>query len=351
MKNTNENIKLILAKYLEGNADVNESRIAEEYLLYHPDVMEKFAQEQSLTLFPPKTKEKHNLSAFKTAADYDEGQFMLLAAAAAEGDLTADILSDFKAAMDASPEKTLIAHEFLNLKLKPKAEDWKGKKKALHTSPFVVAVRKTTAVILSAAAIITAVIMLSPALFREFSPDSKSLSMAVREIPKNEAVISVAKEKQIIPQPVTPVQTVNKQVLTVSYKSETTIEPPRTVAEAAYDREVLSAITTSEALLPRITSTNQPYIASIKTNNTNPLYSRPLYDNWMINGLANVALAITDDKKNKDPYVIAGEGIKEINKLLGWKIQFEKVLNTEGEVSALSFQSKLLSFSAPVKNK
>ena len=33
------------------------------------------------------------------------------------------------------------------------------------------------------------------------------------------------------------------------------------------------------------------------------------------------------------------------------KIEFEKVLNTEGEVSALSFQSKLLSFSAPVKNK
>ena len=56
MKNTNENIKLILAKYLEGNADLNESRIAEEYLLYHPEIMEKFAEEQSLLLTPPRAK-------------------------------------------------------------------------------------------------------------------------------------------------------------------------------------------------------------------------------------------------------------------------------------------------------
>ena len=54
---------------------------------------------------------------------------------------------------------------------------------------------------------------------------------------------------------------------------------------------------------------------------------------------------------NSSLKVVLTEMIEEINKLLGWKIQFEKVLNTEGEVSALSFQSKLLSFSAPVKNK
>src|SRR5512145_740835 len=112
MKNGLENIKYILEKYFLGNDTDDERKVAEEYLLSHPEIMEEFAKSRRLKLNPPDTEEDHIFLKYRSAAEYDDQQFLLLAAAAAEGDLSPELSADFAAVIKAHPEQSAIAAEF-----------------------------------------------------------------------------------------------------------------------------------------------------------------------------------------------------------------------------------------------
>lgn len=347
MNNGLGNIKNILEKYFLGNDTDDERKVAEEYLLSHPEIMEEFAKSRSLKLNPGNTEEDHIFLKYRSAAEYDDQQFLLLAAAAAEGDLSPEFSADFEAVIKAHPEKRVLAAEFSNLKLKPQNDEWTGKSKMLHTVPLASSTRKVLALGLSVAAVITAILLFNPAISKETLSPVQSLSMAGKETPKE---LNTEKEF-FIAKPFT-VKT-NSAVALVPYTEMNlaVVEPPRILPQIVYERESVAAISTGPSLFPRLASGESQYIAAMSFNEANPVKTKRITDNWMVNGLANVAMAIADDSKLRDPYNVAGAGIKEINKLLGWDMQLEKEIGANGEVKALSFQSGLLSFSAPVKNK
>jgi len=347
MKNGLENIKNILEKYFHGSDTDDERKVAEEYLLSHPEIMEEFAKNRNLKLNPPDREEDHIFLKYRSAAEYDDQQFLLLAAAAAEGDLSAELSADFYAVIKAHPEKSVLASEFSNLKLKPQDDEWTGKSKMLHTVPLASSTRKVLALALSVAAVITAILLFNPAISKETLSPVQSLSMAGKEIPKEPIV-----EKEFFITEPFSVKT-NSAITIVPYTkiSEAVIEPTRLLPQVVSEREAVTAISTGPSLLPRLAAGEPQYIAVMSFNEVDPAKTKRITDNWMVNGLANVAMAFADDSKLRDPYNVAGAGIKEINKLLGWDMQLQKEIDANGEVKALSFQSGLLSFSTPIKNK
>ncbi len=163
MKNGFENIKDLLSRYFEGIADDSERNRAEEYLLAHPEVMDKYEEIWGLRLHPLDESADFPGILLKSPEEFDDNQFLLLAAAAEEGDLSPESLSDFKSILESSPEKQTIVGEFHDLKLRPENDRWSGRNRMLHTTPVMYAVRRGVAVTLAAAAVLTAVLFIRPA--------------------------------------------------------------------------------------------------------------------------------------------------------------------------------------------
>lgn len=347
MNNGLENIKNILEKYFHGSDTDDERKVAEEYLLSHPEIMEEFTENRNLKLYPGDKEEDHIFLKYRSAAEYDDQQFMLLSAAAAEGDLSPELSADFYAVIKAHPEKSALAGEFSNLKLKPKNDEWTGKSKMLHTVPLASSTRKVLALTLSVAAVITAILLFNPVISKETLSPVQSLSMAGKEKPKELS----SETEFFIAEPFSA--KTNSVITTVPYTgmNVAVIEPLPILPQVVYEREAVKAISTGPSLFPRLAAGEPQYIAVMSFNEVTPVKTKRITDNWMVNGLANVAMAMADDSKLRDPYNVAGAGIKEINKLLGWDMQLQKEIDANGEVKALSFQSGLLSFTAPIKNK
>jgi hypothetical protein len=345
MKNGLENIKEILSKYFEGNADEEERKRAEAYLISHPEMMENFEDIWNLRLNPFSESADIPGRLLRDLSDLDDNQILLLAAAAEEGDLSSESLSDLDAILESAPGKKSIIAGFHNLKLKPLDDRWHGRNRMLRTTPGMLAFRKGVIVTLAAAAMLTAVLFLGPAQNDIMTPAGQALSLA-----KNSDV-----HKKItggkIAEKITPV------MASPSITSAVTNKTPRKKA-------VISPIT-KEKILPEKEETIEvndnpaklPQIAYVEPALKNPEQAILISDlktvessgNWMLNGISAVASALGIEDKPKDSFTVAGEGIKGINKLLGWNMRLEKETGTSGELLAVNFKSDLLSFSKPVK--
>ena len=66
-------------------------------------------------------------------------------------------------------------------------------------------------------------------------------------------------------------------------------------------------------------------------------------------GIAGLSKSIKKEKTPVDGYVIARSCIKGINSVFGSDMELEKVVSAAGDTVAVSFNSSLLSFSAPVR--
>jgi hypothetical protein len=72
-------------------------------------------------------------------------------------------------------------------------------------------------------------------------------------------------------------------------------------------------------------------------------------ENWLMKGIAGLSKSGKKEKTPVDGYVIARSCIKGINSVFGSDMELEKVVSAAGDTVAVSFNSSLLSFSAPVR--
>ena len=72
-------------------------------------------------------------------------------------------------------------------------------------------------------------------------------------------------------------------------------------------------------------------------------------ENWLVKGFAGLSKTIKKEKTPVDGYVIAKSCIKGINSVFGSDMELEKIVSAAGDTVAVSFNSSLLSFSAPVR--
>jgi hypothetical protein len=345
MKNGFENIKDLLSRYFEGIADGSERNRAEEYLLAHPEVMDKYEEIWGLRLHPLDESADFPGILLKSPEEFDDNQFLLLAAAAEEGDLSSESLSDFKSILESSPEKQNIVAEFHDLKLRPENDSWSDRNRMLHTTPVMFAVRRGVAVTLAAAAVLTTVLFIRPAKDDIIEQAGQSVALVNKgSTPTNET------GKKISEQPST---VINIPVVTATrtYKTEnkTTLIVTTTQENIIREKEDLIALNNRSGIIPQIIMIEQPAIILQQINPVSVDALKEDKGNWMLNGLNSIASVFGKKGKPIDSFALAGEGIKEINKLLGWNMALERETGASGEVEAFNFSSNLLSFSKSAK--
>lgn len=346
MKNGFENIKEILSKYFEGNADEEERKMAEEYLMAHNDVMEKFEDIWSLRLNPVSESTDFPGILLRNHADFDDNQLLLLAAAAEEGDLSSESRSDLDTILESAPGKKNIIASFHNLKLKPLDDRWQGKNRMLQTTPGIIALRKGVIVTLAAAAMLTAVLFLGPVKNDIMQPAGQAVSIA-----KNNDGQKKIPEKKIPEQASTVIAS---QLITPSVATKKLILVKNAVNPISQEifiteKEKIIEIEGNPAEIPQIAYVESSIKCSLIASSISSPITGEVSGNWMLNGISAVASALGFEDKPKDSFTVAGEGIKEINKLLGWNMRLEKETGAGGEMLAVNFSSNLLSFSKPVK--
>mgnify|MGYP006919272820 CR=1 FL=1 len=125
-------------------------------------------------------------------------------------------------------------------------------------------------------------------------------------------------------------------------------------AAEAFPAERERVIVLADAISEQPRFENRPGLSPVKQAPVSYAVSTiqtqaPGKENWMVKGISNVASLVAGIRKPETTFDIAHQGITEINKLLGWNMQLQKVSAADGEKSIITFRSDLVGFSKPVK--
>lgn len=347
MKNGKVNIEDILSRYFEGAADKIESKTAEEYLLLHPEAMDSFEEKWNLKLDPYNDITDIQELLFKSASDLSDDQIMLISAAAAEGDLTEEALYDYESVLREGSDKRALISDFRNLRLKPFNDRFKHKTRLLKTTPLMASLKRGLVYSLAAAAVIVLLIVSKP--FSWKAVDRSGIKTFLAETGEKQTVVTKDQRQQseIIIQP----------SFTVSKIKNAPIEKNRPVANTGNTippvQEIPAKITsaTTMAVIPRIALSESVNPVKIAAKSFVTVPEKVKTENWIIKGISRTVSALASIKKPANSYEIADQGIKEINKLLGWSMQLQKETAADGEKQIITFRSDLLDFSTPLKKK
>ncbi len=348
MENGRIHIEEILERYFEGTAGKSEVKMAEDYLLMHPEYMEAFEDRWNLRLEEQENEFFPEEILYKSFSDLDEGQMMLLAAAAAEGDISSEETTAlFESINDRFPGKISVS-DFKNLKLKPFNEGFRHKSRLLKVNPMARSLRRGAISMLAAAAVITIFIISAPLSRKETNNIIPATYVAASVTKHTTGAEAIQGKSMAVFQPS------GKSPERRPLRSETRPAPAETVS-AEVITETVTAIDLSERqpLIPTIASSGdvRPVLAyaNVMAGENKPLNATK--ENWMIKGLTGAISSISNFGKADDKFEIADKSIKEINKLLGWNMQLEKVAAADGDREAITFRSDLVSFSKPIKKK
>jgi hypothetical protein len=291
-------------------------------------------------LTPPDDRYPSPDNLFRSAGDLTDAQFDLLAAAWSENALPDDSFAEMEALFASDPAKKAYAESFGQLHLRPFDDKWNGIHELLRTTPTAKIIRRVWITMLAAAAVVLAFLVLGP-----FTDKQTSITAPVSfpEVAMAPEVIksspSVVKEK--MPGPLAAVKTTSvtivKEVLPASDPEQHVKANPVTVS-ARTEMPAITAGIDSRKLL----TVNYSKIPAM-TN------SPEKEENWLVKGFAGLSKTIKKEKTPVYGYNIAKSCIKGINSVFGSDMELEKIVSAAGDTVAVSFNSSLLSFSAPVR--
>ena len=342
------NIEEILDRYFEGTAGKSETKMAEDYLLMHPEYMEAFEEKWNLKLEQQENESFPEEILYKSSSDLDPEQMMLLAASAAEGDMSAEeITALFETINNSCPGKISLS-DFKSLRLKPFNEGFRYKNRLLKINPLTRTIRRGVIYVLAAAAVITIFIISAP-FSRKTADNISPATYVAAAVTKKTGTTEVSGSRSA-----EAVQPSVKNSEKIQARSETRPLAAETIpAGLITETETTIDLSEKQAIMPAIAASGdvRPVMTyvNVMTAGNKPLPATK--ENWMIKGLTGAIAGISNFRKTDDSFEIADKSIKEINKLLGWNMQLEKVAAADGDREAISFRSDLVSFSKPLKKK
>lgn len=291
-------------------------------------------------LTPPDDRYPSSDNLFRSANDLTDDQFDLLAAAWSENALPDESLAEMEALFASDPSKKAYAEKFGQLHLRPLDDEWKGKNALLRTTPTAKIIRRAYLVTLAAAAVAFVLLTLKP--FAEKQPAIQapvsSPEVALVSEPIETAPLALKEE---MPE---PVAAVTKTSVTSEKK-----ELPATEREQVI--KITPVIVRASTETPVITAgINARKLLAVKLNEIpTSLYIPEREENWIMKGIAGLSHALRKEKTPVDGYLIAKSCINGINSVFGSEMELEKVISKNGETVGVTFNSSLLSFSAPVR--
>jgi hypothetical protein len=351
------NYEIWLIDLLEGNLSEKEAEVVTIFLKMNPDIREEFDNLSSSTLELPKEVFQNKKKIQKLVADIPESQFEILCAAYVENDLQAESKAELHKIADSARERMRTFKLISRTKLIPPSIVYKHKNLLLRTTPLQRVIR-LAAIGLSSAAAITLFVIIFLAESRSLKDNSGNSAQVFPAYTKlKEQYFEIRAENAIRVYPKGIVPKEKRYIPVPTFTSELS-QSDTTQTNA---REVLLADVQISPLPPvAINRTadfglGEDYTSSlIALNNTVTL--PPDMDD-----MSNVGRFITKIFREKilrekvasetplKGYEIAEAGVAGLNLLFGWEMALNEKNDENGELTSVSFSSKILKFNAPVK--
>ncbi len=291
-------------------------------------------------LIPPDDRYPSPGKLFRSANDLTDDQFDLLAAAWSENALPDDNLAEMEEMFVSDPGKKAYAENYSKLRLRPFNEKWDGLHTLLRTTPAAKIIRRVSRTILAAAAVILAFLILWPVMKRDTAITGHGSFPEVAMAPEAAEKTPMGLKEEIPD----PAVAVTKTSVTIEKKELPAAEQEQIVKIAPV---TVSARTAAPVITAAINSRD---LLALKLNDIPASVNIPAKEeNWIRKGISGLSKTTKKEKTPVDGYVIAKTCIKGINSVFGSDIGLEKIISEEGDTVGVSFNSSLLSFSAPVR--
>lgn len=351
------NYEIWLIDLLEGNLSAKEAEEVTRFIEMNPDIREEFDDLKSPSPELRSDVFKNKKAIRKSVTDIHESQFELLCAAYLENDLQPESKAELLEMVNSAPEKKRTFALMNRTRLMPLPIVFKHKNLLIRTTPLQRFYRLAAIGLSSAAAIALFVIIFPGTLHilknnagnsAQIYPDYPDLKTQFFEIRSGSPIRVynhgiLQKEKSSVPVKI--------------YISE--LSPPDTsqtnTAEISTPDIPVSAVSAVMVNLKADLVLPESYPSSLVPSNITYTI-KPDFDH-----MSNVERFVTKlfrekilrkDVAAETPlkgYEIAEAGVAGLNLLFGWEMALNEKNDENGELTSVSFSSKILKFNAPVK--
>jgi len=364
MKINRSNYELYFMDYLDGNLSDQEIRMLEDFLLINQDLRNELEGTEKIVLSPEKIvfKEKEFLKKQDLSLPVNENNFEDFCIAEAEGDLSSRQQSELIKFTQAHPGSEKIVEFFTRLRLSPdKRIVFPGKGELKKSVIFIPREILIPALSVAAAVSLMLLVYFSNEDVRNNIPglaaDIPSYVMAKPDSVKkqentseNEIPLTKPETQQA---PVIAAFTPKEKKQSTNIKKE---EPKEKSNEENKSRDHLPPQRLNPSIQIKLPSVadNMIYTPTIEGNRITYSKLSPKQDSYEYLSLSEYARKqvmekVFGDKNIKETrlsgWQIADVGISGINKITGANMKLNKRTDEDGSVTAISFNSKLLSFS------
>jgi len=359
MKIDRSNYEIWLIDWLDGN--LNDFRIEQlkHFLSANPDLKEESNELTMFRLNPAGKSFPHKNQLKKTMADLSLSQFEYLSVAYFENDLSAEEKTELLESIEYDQEKK-ISFEFIQkLRLSPGNLSYKHKKRLLKSTLAQNAIRWSI-IGLSAAAIITLVIITSVPKSHELKIDSNktaqsvSVDSAVLKHTTGRASNNVYEGSHNISDKIQ-----RKTTIAASLKHSSAIPEIKNNLHAENDSmpESLALSRTIIAKVnvpPSINFNGEPIsntlIALSHAEAVQEYDGRSKLSRFFARTFREKILKENKAKDNPlKAYELAKAGVSGLDKLLGWEMALDERKDANGVLKSVYFSSKILKFNSNIK--
>jgi len=351
------NYEIWLIDYLDGTLDSERTGLLLAFLDENPDLKEEFADISSSSVIPPDSHFKNRNDLRKSASEMSQHQFELLCVASSENDLEDNQRAELEEIIssDLEKHKTLQLYRKIRLSAPPLKYNYKYKLRKLTAGQKIF--RTSLALVSSAAAILAIIMLLRKP--EAIIPATESVSVNSVVSPASDAT---PVNKQAIEKATSQSGKLNARSTALNTFSE--VQSRKTaVKNNGVEKPALS-----DSVLPEIKRYDIDKVAfpdngfkkpdtdirlasvNIPAANEEPdqqgngpgQYFEKLLREKVINSKE-------PQKASISAYDIADAGVTGLKKLFGWNMSLKKNRDAKGDIKSISFNSKLVSFNAPLK--
>jgi hypothetical protein len=354
MKIDRSNYEIWVIDWLDGNlSDIQAAQLF-NFLEENPDIKTEFGEIENVRLKPEKNQITDKTKLTKSVGEISETQFEYLCAAFLENDLSGDQHRELLQMVKTDPWKKKTLGLISKTRLAPVHTVYPNKNRLFKRTVLQSAARLSV-MILSAAAVITLAFILYftrtrdlPLKFdstaRATVHDSSQKVLPEMSIPEKEPVRKTEPPvKKTINRAASVQQALKMAVLnsentetkdSSAARSEILIEKVSALPDVDLKSEVPeNLIAFNYSLTPEPVDEDRPKIGRFIAKTFREKFLRDK----------------TPAESPLKGYEIAKAGVAGLNKLLGWEMALDERKDTEGNLKAVYFSSKLLKFNTPVK--
>jgi hypothetical protein len=340
MNISRSNYEIWFTDWLDNNLGPSEMEQLRLFLTENPDLRPEFDELSRLRLYPPMLQMPFRELLKKNASDLPASQFDLLCVAYHENDLSDQQKADIREMIAGDSKREEIFTLSGKIRLSPPNVEFTAKK-ALMKQTLTLKILRIAAPVLSAAAMLAFALLLIK--------------------PEKPVIGEIASADPIV------INYDSSQRLRVTASPTTNEKPPVTPSEPAtgipditpptIDRvsEVARAeLSLNPELSLNLTGNSIIALQNVSLPEERTDVAEPYDDRNRVQRLLAFKFRekiLKEDLPDTSPingFDIAEAGVNGLNKLFGWEMQLDK--SSHGEPAAINFSSRLVKFSAPVKN-